>query len=231
MTSFCGSIDFLAPEIIQTSFHNINGHNIEQGYGKEVDIWAIGVISYAIMSGDLPFSDSDSEEDEKIMRHIVFDGVHFGPVWQGKSLNGIFFLLVWGMGGNELAKRFVRKCLSKRPGDRPTATEASGYEFVARSLMALNWLYEDLVLKSRVARHKHGVTSKTADTKEGEGKGENLLSETGEVMGGLNQMALCEIDMNGLDGRERKRCVIEVGECDQENEGPHDRRKRRKVAD
>lgn len=88
MTSFCGSIDFLAPEIVQ----NISNKHKEKGYGKEVDIWAIGVISYALMSGELPFSESDSEEDRKIIRHIVHDGVHLGAAWQGKSIYGMLFV-------------------------------------------------------------------------------------------------------------------------------------------
>lgn len=63
--------------------------HVERSYGKEIDIWAIGVISFALMSGELPFSESDQDEDLKIMRLIVSSGVAFGPVWENKSLVGI----------------------------------------------------------------------------------------------------------------------------------------------
>jgi serine/threonine protein kinase len=84
MTSFCGSIDFLAPEMVNMFPRN----HLERGYGKEIDIWAIGVISFALMSGELPFSESDHDEDLKIMRHIVSCGVAFGSTWANKSLVG-----------------------------------------------------------------------------------------------------------------------------------------------
>ena len=63
--------------------------HVERGYGKEIDIWAIGVISFALMSGELPFSESDDDEDSKIMRLIVSSGVAFGPAWGNKSLVGM----------------------------------------------------------------------------------------------------------------------------------------------
>lgn len=63
--------------------------HVERGYGKEIDIWAIGVISFALMSGELPFSESDEDEDSKIMRQIVSSGVAFGPAWENKSLFGM----------------------------------------------------------------------------------------------------------------------------------------------
>lgn len=121
----------------------------------------------------------------------------------------------------------MRKCLSKRAGDRPTATEALELKFISRSLTELNWLYEDLVLKSWVSKYKHHGISKTVDSREEEP--ENIFPETGEVMEDLSQMALCEIDVNGLDGRQKKRGIMAVDGCNQENEGVNDRRKRRRV--
>merc|ERR1712157_545157 len=42
--SICGSDFYLAPELIK-----------QQEYGREVDIWALGVVAYIILSGSLPF--------------------------------------------------------------------------------------------------------------------------------------------------------------------------------
>jgi hypothetical protein len=130
--------------------------------------------------------------------------------------------------GADIAKLFVRKCLSKRAGDRPNPTEALANKFITCSLTELNWLYEDMVLKSWVARDEDEPDLRKVTSRQ-EGRSQNLSSETGEVMEDLSQMALCEMDMNCLEVKERKRQFIEVGECDQENEGLNDRRKRRKV--
>eukprot|EP00913_Durusdinium_trenchii_P032783 g30689.t1 len=43
-TSFKGSDYYLAPEMIR-----------QEEYGPEVDLWAIGVTTYSLMSGSLPF--------------------------------------------------------------------------------------------------------------------------------------------------------------------------------
>ncbi|CAK0855232.1 unnamed protein product [Prorocentrum cordatum] len=42
--SICGSDFYLAPEVIK-----------QEEYGREIDIWAVGVITYVLLSGSLPF--------------------------------------------------------------------------------------------------------------------------------------------------------------------------------
>ena len=45
----CGSLNFVAPEII-----------IGKDYGKECDYWSIGILTYYLLCGNLPF-DADEE--------------------------------------------------------------------------------------------------------------------------------------------------------------------------
>ena len=117
--------------------------------------------------------------------------------------------------------------MSKRAGNRPCATEALGHKFIVNSLTELDWLYEDSVLKPWVAKDGD-VNLRTGGVKH-EKHGQILSSETGEMMQDLSQMALGEIDANGLEGRERKRQVVEMDEWDQENDSVNERRKKRKV--
>src|SRR5436190_5172411 len=77
MNSFCGTTEFLAPEMIK-----MNSASNCREYGKEIDIWAIGIMSYVVMSGEFPFFD---ESDSQIMSRIVQDGVVFENGWTRKS--------------------------------------------------------------------------------------------------------------------------------------------------
>ena len=56
LNTFCGSFDYLSPEIL-----------LDQKYNNKVDIWSLGVIVYFMLAGYLPFSHRDaSAMKEKI---------------------------------------------------------------------------------------------------------------------------------------------------------------------
>jgi serine/threonine protein kinase len=91
MRSFCGTIEFLAPEMIRAlpkarlpGFH---------GYGKEIDIWAIGVIAFVVISGRFPFSGNDEVKDNEILKRILHRCVSFNTNWKSKSGFGMFLWL------------------------------------------------------------------------------------------------------------------------------------------
>jgi serine/threonine protein kinase len=47
----CGTLSYIAPEIIGGA-----------GYGKEVDVWAIGVILYVMICHEQPFKKVDGND-------------------------------------------------------------------------------------------------------------------------------------------------------------------------
>jgi len=89
----------VAPEVIRGS------------YDEKSDIWAIGVISYLLLSGETPFGGVDGENLRVVRDNILRASLVFKPkdIWENVS---------------DLAKSFVQKCLQSDTKLRPTAKRA-----------------------------------------------------------------------------------------------------------
>lgn len=89
----------VAPEIIRGS------------YDEKSDIWAIGVITYLLLSGETPFGGLDGESLISIKERILRAQVLFEPkeIWDKVS---------------DEAKSFVKRTLQANPMTRPTAKDA-----------------------------------------------------------------------------------------------------------
>ncbi|KAG6329373.1 hypothetical protein ID866_9717 [Astraeus odoratus] len=97
LTEVCGTPGYMAPEIFKKT-----------GYGKPVDVWAMGVITYFLLAGYTPF-DRDTQKQE--MEAIIAGDYRFEPEEYWASVS-------------DIARDFVSTCLTVDPDARPTAEQA-----------------------------------------------------------------------------------------------------------
>ncbi|KAG9402870.1 hypothetical protein AC1031_006413 [Aphanomyces cochlioides] len=103
MVTRCGSPMYLAPEIL----------DIGAPYGKECDIWSIGVIVFMLLSGCPPFYDDNIAG---LYSKIKAGQYEFDPYY-------------WKHVSNE-AKDFISRMLVVNPAERATAAELLQHEWI-----------------------------------------------------------------------------------------------------
>ncbi|KAL7715738.1 Protein kinase [Entamoeba marina] len=102
MTTCCGSPSYVAPEVLEGS-----------SYDHECDIWSVGVITYVLLSGYLPFF--GETQDELFQKILSGDFTFNYSCFKGIS--------------NE-AKDFINKCLVVDPQDRSSAADLMKHPWV-----------------------------------------------------------------------------------------------------
>ncbi|KAI9595472.1 kinase-like domain-containing protein [Syncephalis fuscata] len=103
LTTTCGTPGYMAPEIF-----------LKKGYGAEVDMWAIGVITYFLLCGYTPF---DRETNAEEIQAIIQAEYAFEPKEYWVDIS-------------EDAKNFIKSTLMTDPHQRLTANDALNHPWL-----------------------------------------------------------------------------------------------------
>jgi calcium-dependent protein kinase len=100
-----GTVGYSSPEML-----------LDLPYDSKIDEWSIGIITYLLLCGKLPFSDEHSERE--VARQTIHEKLTFTqPIWEKKSKE---------------AKDFVNKLLNKDPLKRMSVKDALTHPWIRR---------------------------------------------------------------------------------------------------
>ncbi|KAG9402871.1 hypothetical protein AC1031_006414 [Aphanomyces cochlioides] len=129
----CGSPSYVAPEILTDEY-----------YGREVDIWSAGVITYILLCGYPPFQGAT---DAELLKHVQSGKFEFdAPYWDDVS---------------DLAKSFVASMLVLDPLQRPSADELLQHQWITGNVSSAPLKTVVQELKRFNARRKFKAAVKT----------------------------------------------------------------------
>ena len=104
MNSACGTLSYVAPEVLSMS-----------GYGKEADLWSVGVVMYLVLCGRLPFDGCNQQE--------IINNTRFGEF---KVQTASWKKLT------EETKQLIKDLLCKDPASRISARDALKSPFISK---------------------------------------------------------------------------------------------------
>ena len=81
--TFCGTTEYMSPELVN-----------HQGYGKEIDVWSLGILLYEMIHGYSPFRPNKPKFNEKdVMENIKNHNLIFGKTVSDECKQLIYHLL------------------------------------------------------------------------------------------------------------------------------------------
>ena len=102
LTVACGTLGYVAPEVLT-----------QQPYGKQVDLWSVGIVTYLMLRGRLPF---DSKDKHVLIQKTIEARLDLNPAYWGKY--------------TQYALDFLRKILAKDPAERLSVEQAQEHAWI-----------------------------------------------------------------------------------------------------
>ncbi|KAJ1666991.1 hypothetical protein IW140_002203 [Coemansia sp. RSA 1813] len=131
MKTMCGTFQYIAPEMISGGVKP--GQTLEVGYTTAVDCWSLGVMTYAMVSGMLPFSDDEGNPQ------ILFSQILSGHI--------DFSSPCWSSSISPECRAFIHGLLRIDPAKRMTVDKAFKHPWIAAKESVLATMYADCVRK------------------------------------------------------------------------------------
>ncbi|ODQ65391.1 kinase-like protein [Nadsonia fulvescens var. elongata DSM 6958] len=107
LNTYCGTPAYMAPEMFKKC-----------GYGKPVDMWALGILTYFLLCGYAPFGGETPAEEIKAIMEANYD---FDQDYGWKDVS-------------EEAQDFIRQCLTLDPERRMIAGDALLHPFLNQQI-------------------------------------------------------------------------------------------------
>lgn len=107
--TYCGTFDYLAPEMIKGT-----------GHGEKLDVWTLGVLLYEMLEGTPPFAPKDRVGDKRIMAKLTERNILTGKIEFETELSAE-------------ASQAIRRMVTVDEASRPTAKEILDLPFFKKA--------------------------------------------------------------------------------------------------
>ena len=157
--TFCGTAEYLAPEMVN-----------KKGHDTSVDIWALGVLCFELLTGKLPFRGKNTVE--------LFSNIGALNIkWPGNDFN-------------PLAKNLIIKILKKDPKERPTLDEILSQPWFEKYQPILPVMTPSKVVTDEEKLMQHTILPKKKEIKEEKATSITAMLKKKNHTGSLNDQPL-----------------------------------------
>lgn len=158
--TFCGTRDYLAPEMVR-----------KKGHDEKLDIWTLGVLAFELCVGKTPFSPDSTVKDAKLyiekLEYNVLQKEPKIPTYLTKEL-----------------RSFLQQLLDKNPEKRPTCKQALKCEWFISNGYIFNDEKESVINRIITKSKEKMVKKKIKDFE----KSQKLLLNIGEIASGSTKL-------------------------------------------